>query len=125
MGYLKTMRPELVDRRSNRLARAVRRLGVLEGDAVAVVVCDTGERNVAVAAVRKVGARVVAIPCDTLPDEFARRYRAEGVKAVVACAEGVELWRAARVGGLILGDGEGVPWWKVAELRESAEPLPA
>lgn len=125
MGYLISMRPELVDRRSNRLARAVRRLGVLEGETVAVVVCEEGERAVAVEGARKAGARVVVIPCATPPEAFAARHRAEGARAVVACAEGVELWRASRVGGLILGDGEGVPWWKLAELRESAEPLPA
>lgn len=125
MGYLKSMRPELVDRRSNRLARAVRRLGVLEGETVAVVVCDDDERSVAVAAAQKAGARVVVISCATQPEQFAARYRAELVKAVIACEEGVEVWRASRVGGLILGDGEGVPWWKLAELRESAEPLPA
>lgn len=119
------MRPELVDRRSNRLARAVRRLGVLEGETVAVVVCDDAEREVATTGARKAGARVVVVPCDTAPEAFAERYRAEQVRAVVACADGVVLWRAARVGGLILGDGEGVPWWKLAELRESAEPLPA
>ena len=119
------MRPETVDRRSNRLARAVRRLGVLEGETVAVVVCDDGEREVAIAGATKAGARVVVIPCDTDAADFAARHGAEGAKAVVACADGVELWRAARVGGLILGDGEGVPWWKLAELRESAEPLPA
>jgi acyl-coenzyme A synthetase/AMP-(fatty) acid ligase len=123
MEYLKTMRPELVDRRSNRLARAVRRLGVLEGETVAVVVCDEDEREVATTGAAKAGARVVVVPCDTPPADFADRYRREDVKGVVACADGVELWRAARVGGLILGDGEGVPWWKLAELRESAEPL--
>lgn len=125
MGYIRSMRPELVDRRSNRLARAVRRLGVVEGEAVAVVVCDADEREVATAAAAKAGARVVVVACDTPPAEFAAQHRREEVKAVVACADGVELWRAARVGGLILGDGEGVPWWKLAELRESAEPLPA
>ena len=119
------MRPETVDRRSNRLARAVRRLGVLEGETVAVVVCDQEERSVAVAGATKAGARVLVVPCDTAAADFAVRHRAEAVKAVVACADGVEVWREARVGGLILGDGEGVPWWKLAELRESAEPLPA
>jgi acyl-CoA synthetase (AMP-forming)/AMP-acid ligase II len=119
------MRPELVDRRSNRLARAIRRLGVLEGEAVAVVVCDEAEQAVATAGATKAGARVLVVPCDTPAEDFAALHRREDVRAVVACAEGVEVWRSARVGGLILGDGEGVPWWKLAELRESAEPLPA
>ena len=117
------MKASVLERRSNRLARAVHRLGVAPGDVVAIVCCDDVDRAVAELAVGKVGATAVVADCHSAPDEFAELHARLGVRAVLACGEGVELWRASRVGGLILGDGEGVPWWRLAELRESAEPL--
>ena len=117
------MKAAVLERRSNRLARAVQRLGIAAGDVVAIVCCDPVDREVAEAAVAKVGATAVVADCHATAEEFAELHSRLGVRAVLACGEGVELWRASRVGGLILGDGQGVPWWRLAELRESADPL--
>jgi len=114
---------EEFDRRSNRLARALRSTGASGKITVAIVVCDDKERSVALSAVGKIGGIAVEIPCGLPPAEFAVCYRASGATLTLACAEGTSTWLAAGVGGLILGDGEGVKWWKLAELRESAEPL--
>lgn len=111
------------DRRSNRLARALRSAGVSGKVTVAVVVCDDGERLVALTAIEKMGAVATEIPCGLTPAEFAMRYRASGATATLACTEGTQTWLAAGVGGLILGDGAGVRWWKLGELRESSDPL--
>jgi acyl-CoA synthetase (AMP-forming)/AMP-acid ligase II len=114
---------EELDRRSNRLARALRTMGVNETTTVAVVVCDDMEKLVALSAVRKIGAAVAEMPCQLSPSDFALSYRASGADVTLACLEGTQAWLASGVGGLILGDGEGVKWWKLAELRESSEPL--
>lgn len=120
-----TLRMDALDRRSNRLARALQRLGVRKGEVVAVVCCEEDEREVARASAVKAGARPVIVSCGTAPQQFASLHRHLNVRVVVACAEGVELWRSAGVAGLILGEGEGIRWWKLAELRESAAPLTA
>jgi acyl-coenzyme A synthetase/AMP-(fatty) acid ligase len=114
---------EELDRRSNRLARVLRGMGVNSGTVVAIVVCDDTEKLVALAAVRKIGADVAEISCGESPREFERHYRTSGATLTLACAEGSQLWLNSDVGGLILGDGEGVRWWKLAELRESCESL--
>jgi acyl-coenzyme A synthetase/AMP-(fatty) acid ligase len=114
---------EELDRRSNRLARALRAMGANEITTVAVVVCDDMEKLVALSAVRKIGAAVAEMPCQLSPAEFALSYRVSGANVTLACVEGTKSWLAAGVGGMILGDGEGVKWWKLAELRESCEPL--
>jgi acyl-coenzyme A synthetase/AMP-(fatty) acid ligase len=114
---------EELDRRSNRLARALRHMHVNEDVTVAIVVCDDTERLVALTAVRKLGAGVAEIPCELSPVEFANSYRASGATLTLAGIEGSQTWLSSGVGGLILGDGEGVIWWKLAELRESSESL--
>jgi acyl-coenzyme A synthetase/AMP-(fatty) acid ligase len=114
---------EELDRRSNRLARALRALGANETTTVAVIVCDDMEKLVALSAVRKIGAAVAEMSCQLSPTELAVSYRLSDANVTLACIEGTTSWLAAGVGGLILGDGEGVKWWKLAELRESSEPL--
>jgi hypothetical protein len=47
----------------------------------------------------------------------------DGAAFILACAEGVAACRAAGVRGLVVGDGEGVIWWKTVELRQSPQPL--
>jgi len=114
---------EELDRRSNCLARVLRRMRVTEKDTVAVVVCDDTERLVALAATRKIGAEVAEISCQSLPRQFADSYRASGASVTLACSQGSNVWLASGVAGLILGEGAGVTWWKLAELRESFNTL--
>ncbi len=54
---------------------------------------------------------------------FAKR----GLPSVhLACEEGVAAWRAVRGTGIMIGDGDGVMWWKGLECRHAAEiPLSA
>jgi len=111
---------ELLDQRGDRLARALRRHGVRPEDLVLVVVCNPGERRVALVGAAKAGARHLQLPCDMTPEAFAAAHRRAAPAATIACAEGVELWHAAGCHGTILGDGPGVTWWRLAELRESA-----
>jgi acyl-CoA synthetase (AMP-forming)/AMP-acid ligase II len=103
-----------LDRRSNRLARALVDLGVAPGDTVAVVCCDAHAPDLLVAhlAAVKTGAVTTVLPLDL----------AGGARAsvVLACAEGVGACRAAGVRGLVVGDAMGVVWWKALELRQSA-----
>jgi non-ribosomal peptide synthetase component F len=110
----------LPDERGDRLARALHSHGVGPGDLVLVIVCDPAERAVALEGVAKAGARPLHLPCDMAPDAFAAAHRRAHPTATIACAEGVELWHAAGCHGRILGDGPGVTWWRLAELRESA-----
>lgn len=114
---------EELDQRSNRLARALRRFNAKDGATVAVVVCDDTEGLVAIAAIRKLGCDVIEIPCQLSAAVFAERFRASGATMTLACTDGSQMWLESGVGGIILGDGEGVRWWKLAELRESSDPL--
>ena len=103
-----------LDRRSNRLARALVDLGVAPGDRVTVVCCDTHAPDLLVGhlAAAKAGATTTVLPLD--------RAAAAGPSVVLACAEGVGACRAAGVRATIVGDGPGVVWWKALELRQPA-----
>ena len=103
-----------LDRRSNRLARALVDLGVMSGDPVTVVCCDAHAPDLLVAylATIKVGAITTVRPLDSPLGADA--------SVVLACAEGVSACRAAGVRALIVGDAPGVVWWKALELRQSA-----
>jgi fatty-acyl-CoA synthase len=114
---------EELDQRSNRLARVLRSMGVSHGETIAVIVCDDTDRLVALAAIAKIGADVAECSCDLSASEFANFYRASGASTTLACSQGSLTWLASKVGGMILGDGEGVKWWKLAELRESSNSL--
>jgi hypothetical protein len=114
---------EALEQRSNRLARALRRMGVKEGQTAAVVMCNDTWRLVALAAISKLGMTPVDYSCRISPVEYAISYRASGAVVTLACRDGSQMWLASGVGGLILGNGEGVRWWKLAELRESPDPL--
>ena len=104
----------LVDRRSNRLARALGALGVSDGDRVAVACCEEHhlDRDVAIAAVTKAGAVPVAVD-------------GGGVRAVLACAEGMEWWRRTGARAIVIADAPGTVWWKALELRHPPTPLVA
>jgi len=104
----------LVDRRSNRLARALTALGVDAGERVAVACCDEHalDREVAVAAVSKAGAIAVSVDDGD-------------VRAVLACAEGMEWWRRTGGHALVIADAPGAVWWKAVELRHPPTPMVA
>ena len=107
-----------LDRRSNRLARALVALGVAPGDRVDVVCCDVHAPDLLVGhlAATKAGATTAVLPLD--------QAAGAGGSVVLACAEGVGACRAAGVRSTIVGDATGVIWWKALELRQSAARFP-
>jgi acyl-CoA synthetase (AMP-forming)/AMP-acid ligase II len=106
-----------LDRRSNRLARGLAHLGVRAGDPLAIVCCDRHAPDVLVGylAAEKLAAHAVVL-------SVGEAGRA-GAPTILACAEGVAACRAAGVRGVIVGDEEGVVWWKALELRHSPGPV--
>ena len=106
-----------LDRRSNRLARALADLGVAPGDHVAIVCCDAHAPDLLVGhlAAGKAGAITTVLPLE--------HAAGAGASVVLACAEGVDACRAAGVRATIVGDAAGVAWWKALELRQSAAPF--
>jgi acyl-CoA synthetase (AMP-forming)/AMP-acid ligase II len=106
-----------LERRSNRLARGLAALGIARGDGVAIACCDlhTPDLLVGYLAAAKLAAEVEVLALE----EVARAQ----AHVVLACAEGVAACRAAGVRALIVGDGEGVVWWKALELRHSPAPI--
>ena len=113
------------ERRSNRLARALARLGIEPRARVALVCCDDHavERDVGWLALRKLGAGAVVIPVDASPAALRRLPAAARTLVVLACAHGVAAWQAARLPGVIVGDDVGVLWWRALEAHESPEPF--
>jgi len=114
----------LEERRSNRLARALHRLGVEAGGRVGIVCCDDHATELAVGrlAVHKAGARAVLVPADA-GAALTRLPRLARTPVILACAEGVAAWRAARLPGVLIGDDTGVIWWRAIEGLESPEPF--
>ncbi|MDQ1396780.1 MAG: hypothetical protein QOG64_2039 [Acidimicrobiaceae bacterium] len=119
----------IVDRRSNRLARALDRLGVARGSRLVVYVRDVHgiDAEVAVAASWKLHLQctVVEVPADA--DEATRMARAMARRppdAILACELGLRALREAKVHTLVVGDGEGVYWWRAVEAKESSEEMP-
>jgi acyl-CoA synthetase (AMP-forming)/AMP-acid ligase II len=104
-------------RRSNRLAHGLVDVGITPGAPVAVVCCDQHAPDLLVG---YLAAEKIAATVDVVPVGDAARVTAE---VILACAEGVEACRAAGVRGIIVGDGEGVVWWKALELRHSPAPV--
>jgi non-ribosomal peptide synthetase component F len=106
-----------LDRRSNRLAHGLVDLGIAPRDRVAIVCCDAHAPDLLVGylATEKLAAVADLVPLDDTGRIIA--------SVILACAEGVAACRTAGVRGVIVGDGEGVVWWKALELRHSPAPL--
>jgi hypothetical protein len=119
---------EILERRSNRLARALRRLGVTTGATVHALLDDPDgiDGQVALVAARKIGAEISmrAVPSEEgKAIAVATTLPVKTLDVIIASEAGVRALQAANVCGVILGDGPGVRWWRAAEARESAEPL--
>jgi non-ribosomal peptide synthetase component F len=114
-----------LDRRSNRLGRALVELGVRPGDRVGVLCCDRHlvDRMVGLVGVQKAAAQGVSLhPARPVP-WLADQLRATRPRLILACSEGVEAWRTTGVPCQVVGDEPGVTWWKLVEARQSAAPF--
>lgn len=119
---------EIVERRSNRLARGLRRLGVGRGATVSVYVDDVEgiDAQVAVRAAEKLASTCVLV---TVPEqdhaarELARSLASTDPDVILASERGVRSLLSATVRALIVGDGGGVRWWRIIEARERADDL--
>jgi hypothetical protein len=122
---------DFLDRRSNRLARGLQRLGVSQGCAAYVFVddLDGDDGSVAVRALAKLGVETTSlmVPQDAGAVAAAVTVANARPALVLASDRGVRALRAAGARCLIVGDGdgEGVRWWRAIELRESEDALPA
>jgi hypothetical protein len=115
-----------IQARVARLGRALSAMGVHAGQRVVVLCCaeHLEDRDVAVAAVKGVGARPV-VPFEWSKPALARLFSALDPRPVhLACEEGVDSWRSVRGTGVMIGDGLGVLWWKALECRYAAVDTP-
>jgi hypothetical protein len=115
-----------LDRRSNRLARAIEELDQSDSSDVVLLCCERHviDRTVGLLACEKLDRRVIVIEEQTWTPSLIRQTLDRQVNAVVlACEEGTSVWRESGHSGQILGDGELVRWWTVAEMRQSSMPL--
>jgi hypothetical protein len=112
-------------RRSNRLAHGLATLGVTSDDRVALLCCDAHAPDLLVAylAAQKLAAVAVVVSPTTAPRELRALLGDAAARLVLACPEGVSAARRAGASGVIVGDGEGVTWWKALELRQPATPI--
>lgn len=109
----------LIQVRAGRLERGLASLGIGPGDQVAVVCCDQHlpDRLVALASLERLGAAAVMPSGWTHPvvGEIARARP----KAVLACEDGVAVWRDVNGTGILIGEGINILWWKALECRHS------
>jgi hypothetical protein len=122
-----TLSPKILER-ARRLGRGLKSLGVTAGQPVVVLCCahHLEDRSAAVAALEGLGA-VPVVPHDWDDRTLARLFAKGSLPSVhLACEEGVAAWRAVGGTGIMIGDGDGVMWWKGLECRHAAEiPLSA
>ena len=114
-----------LDRRSNRLGRALAELGVQPGDTVVLLCCDEHlpDRMVGYVGVQKAAARAVSLPPERPQVWLTAQLRSLRPRMILACSEGVEAWRATGVPCHVVGDEPGVTWWKLVEARQSPAPF--
>lgn len=115
----------MLDRRANRLARAIAARGLQPGRRVAVLCCDThaADQAVAYVATLRAGAIAALLPVGAGAADTSDALRLLSPGLVLACAEGTEVWRSVRLPGIVLGDGPGVAWWAAAEGQREATPF--
>ena len=122
-----TLSPKVLER-ARRLGRGLKSLGVRSGQRVIVLCCDhhLEDRSAAVAALEGLDA-VPVVPADWDERTLTRLFAKRSLPSVhLACEEGVAAWRAVSGTGIMIGDGDGVMWWKGLECRHAAEvPLSA
>jgi hypothetical protein len=122
-----TLGPKVVER-AGRLGRGLKSLGVRAGQRVVVLCCvhHLEDRSAAVVALEGLGA-VPVIPSDWDEPTLVMLFAKRSLPSVhLACEEGVAAWRAVSGTGIMIGDGDGVMWWKGLECRHSADvPLSA
>jgi acyl-CoA synthetase (AMP-forming)/AMP-acid ligase II len=114
-----------LDRRSNRLGRALVYLGVRPGDRVVILCCDhhLPDRLVALVGAQKAAAVGVALIPDRTTSWLAGQLMQLAPRVVLACSEGVDAWQRTGVPCLVVGDEPGVTWWKLIEARQAAGPF--
>lgn len=112
------------ERRSNRLCRALQRIGLGPADRVAVLCCGdhAADADTAVLAVHKAGASALVLGVRDREGVEART-RAAGVRYVLACADGAELWSRCSYPAIVVADAPGTYWWPAIENRESDAPI--
>ena len=114
---------DLLQRRGEHLANGLARMGVAPGQVLPVLVCagHVDDLDVAVVAAARLGADALVLPVDLAVDELTERLQRLRGGVLLACAEGVEAWRRTGVGLRVVGDGEGVVWWRLLEAREARD----
>jgi non-ribosomal peptide synthetase component F len=114
-----------LDKRSNRLGRALVAMGIEPGQRVALLCCENhpGDLMVAYVGVQKAGAVSVVLPPAAATDDLAGVLRLTAPKLVIACSEGLEAWNATKVPARVVGDAPDVVWWKALELKHPPDPF--
>ena len=110
---------DLLEDRSNRLARALQRFAA--AGPIAVVCCPDHafDAEVATAAAGKIGASSQRMD----PADLAPAPHVVPARIVLACAEGAGAWRRAGLAGVVIADAPHELWWKVLEARERPDRL--
>ena len=108
-----------LDKRSNRLGRALVAIGIEPRQRVALLCCENhpGDLMVAYVGVQKAGAVSVVLPPAAATDDIAVVLRLVHPRLVIACSEGLDAWKAAGVPARVVGDAPEVVWWKALELK--------
>jgi non-ribosomal peptide synthetase component F len=114
-----------LDKRSNRLGRALVAMGIEPRQRVALLCCEDhpGDLMVAYVGVQKAGAISVVLPPAAATDDLAGVLRMTEPRLVIACSEGLEAWKAAKVPARVVGDAPDVVWWKALELKHPPDPF--
>jgi hypothetical protein len=102
-----------------RLASVIEARSFYEFTTIAILCCEDHADDAAAAnrAGELLGRPVLNISTSISPSTLAEVLIAGKAKLLLACTEGTELWRKSGVNIVVLGDGPGVFWWRMAELR--------